>query len=54
MNNTVQIDVRDLPCPQPVVKVKKALVGVTEETLRHASYEILGNTLTGAMAQSGR
>ncbi len=46
MNNTVQIDVRDLPCPQPVVKVKKALVGVTEETLRHASYEILGNTLT--------
>ncbi len=46
MNNTVQIDVRDLPCPEPVVKVKKALIGVTEETLKHASYEILGNTLT--------
>lgn len=44
--NNVQIDVRDLPCPEPVVKVKKALVGVTATTLKHANYEILGNTLS--------
>lgn len=45
-SNVVQIDVRNLPCPEPVVKVKKALVGVTQEALKHANYEILGNTLS--------
>ena len=44
MNNTIQIDVRDLPCPEPVVKAKKALVGVNEHSLKLHSYEIIGNS----------
>lgn len=44
MNNTIQIDVRDLPCPEPVIKAKKALLGVNEHSLKLHSYEIIGNT----------
>lgn len=44
MNNTIQIDVRDLPCPEPVIKAKQALLGVNEHSLRLHSYEIIGNT----------
>ncbi|CAM3392598.1 sulfurtransferase-like selenium metabolism protein YedF [Helicobacter labetoulli] len=44
MNNTIQIDVRDLPCPEPVVKAKKALAGVNEHSLKLHSYEIIGNS----------
>ena len=44
MNNTIQIDVRDLSCPEPVIKAKKALLGVNEHSLKLHSYEIIGNT----------
>lgn len=44
MNNTIQIDVRDLPCPEPVIKVKQALLGVNNHSLKLHSYEIIGNT----------
>ena len=44
MDNTIQIDVRNLPCPEPVVKVKQALVGVNEHSLSLNTYEIIGNT----------
>lgn len=44
MNNTIQIDVRDLACPEPVLKVKKALAGVNNHSLALHSYEIIGNT----------
>lgn len=44
MNNTIQIDVRSLPCPEPVLKAKKALQGVNEHSLKLHSYEIIGNS----------
>lgn len=44
MQNTIQIDVRDLPCPEPVIKAKKALIGVNEHALKLHSYEIIGNS----------
>lgn len=44
MNNSIQIDVRDLPCPEPVLKVKKALVGVNNHSLKLHNYEIIGNS----------
>ena len=44
MNNTIQIDVRDLPCPEPVLKAKKALLGINEHTLKLHNYEIIGNS----------
>lgn len=44
MNNSIQIDVRDLPCPEPVLKVKKALVGVNDHSLKLHNYEIIGNS----------
>ena len=44
MDNTIQIDVRDLPCPEPVVKAKQALLGVNEYALKLHTYEIIGNT----------
>lgn len=43
-NNTIQIDVRDLACPEPVVKTKKALSGVNEHLLKLHTYEIIGNS----------
>lgn len=46
MNNTIQIDVRNLPCPEPVLKAKKALIGVNDHALKLNSYEIIGNTPT--------
>lgn len=46
MNNTIQIDVRDLPCPEPVLKAKKALNGATHQSLELNNYEIIGNTPT--------
>lgn len=46
MDNTIQIDVRDLPCPEPVIKVKQALQGVNEHSLKLHTYEIIGNTPT--------
>ncbi|MCH5313440.1 MAG: sulfurtransferase-like selenium metabolism protein YedF [Helicobacter sp.] len=46
MDNTIQIEVRDLPCPEPVIKVKQALQGVNEHSLKLHTYEIIGNTPT--------
>lgn len=44
MNNSIQIDVRDLACPEPVLKVKKALSGVNNHSLKLHNYEIIGNS----------
>ncbi|TLD95722.1 sulfurtransferase-like selenium metabolism protein YedF [Helicobacter jaachi] len=44
MNDTIQINVCNLPCPEPVLKVKKALLGVNEHSLKLHSYEIIGNS----------
>lgn len=43
-NNAIQIDVRNLPCPEPVLKVKKALQGVSDQSLKIHNYEIIGNS----------
>ena len=46
MGDNVNIDVRNLACPEPLLRVKKTLNGVTSETLKHAHYEVIGNSVS--------
>lgn len=42
----VQIDVRNLSCPEPIVRTQKALLHVNAHTLTLRTYSILGNSPT--------
>ena len=42
----VQIDVRNLSCPEPIVRTQKALLRVNAHTLTLRTYSILGNSPT--------
>lgn len=42
----VQVDVRNLSCPEPIVRTQKALLHVNAHTLTLRTYSILGNSPT--------